>query len=100
MKLSRAESILNFFNRRVLWVMGVSEGFARSMCNASDPRRGGVNAAAGGTGTGSPNPSGGSVDETPPFIRAENSGVAPANQTKERSAHELFTGAFRNKSSM
>ena len=28
------------------------------------------------------------------------SGVAPASQTKERSAHELFTGAFRNKSSM
>ena len=27
------------------------------------------------------------------------SGVAPANQTKERSVHELFTGAFRNKSS-
>ena len=26
------------------------------------------------------------------------SGVAPANQTKERSVHELFTGAFRNKS--
>ena len=29
-----------------------------------------------------------------------NSGVAPANQTKERSVHELFAGAFRNKSSM
>ena len=28
------------------------------------------------------------------------SGVAPANQTKERSVHELFTGAFRNKCSM
>ena len=28
------------------------------------------------------------------------SGVAPANQTEERSVHELFTGAFRNKSSM
>ena len=28
------------------------------------------------------------------------SGVAPANQTKERSVHELFTEAFRNKSSM
>ena len=28
------------------------------------------------------------------------SGVAPANQTKERSVHELFTGAFRKKSSM
>ena len=28
------------------------------------------------------------------------SGVAPANQTKERSVHELFAGAFRNKSSM
>ena len=27
-------------------------------------------------------------------------GVAPANQTKERSVHELFAGAFRNKSSM
>ena len=31
-------------------------------------------------------------------IRA--SGVAPANQIKERSVHELFAGAFRNKSSM
>ena len=28
------------------------------------------------------------------------SGVAPSNQTKERSVHELFAGAFRNKSSM
>ena len=28
------------------------------------------------------------------------SGVAPANQTKERSVHKLFAGAFRNKSSM
>ena len=28
------------------------------------------------------------------------SGVAPANQTKERSVHELFAGAFRNKSAM
>ena len=28
------------------------------------------------------------------------SGVAPANQTKERSVHELFTGAFWNKSSI
>ena len=28
------------------------------------------------------------------------SGVAPANQTKERSVHELSAGAFRNKSSM
>ena len=28
------------------------------------------------------------------------SGVTPANQTKERSVHEVFTGAFRNKSSM
>ena len=28
------------------------------------------------------------------------SGVTPANQTKERSVHEFFTGAFRNKSSM
>ena len=28
------------------------------------------------------------------------SGVAPANQTKKRSVHELFAGAFRNKSSM
>ena len=37
-------------------------------------------------------------------ISAENcyfvSGVAPANQTKERSVHELFAGAFRNKNSM
>ena len=29
--------------------------------------------------------------------RAFQSGVAPANQTKERSVHELFTGAFRKK---
>ena len=28
------------------------------------------------------------------------SGVAPANQTKERSVHEFFAGAFRNKNSM
>ena len=28
------------------------------------------------------------------------SGVAPANQTKERPVHELFPGAFRNKSSI
>ena len=28
------------------------------------------------------------------------SGVAPANQTKERSVHELLSGAFRNKSSI
>ena len=28
------------------------------------------------------------------------SGVAPANQTKERAVHELFPGAFRNKSSI
>ena len=28
------------------------------------------------------------------------SGVAPANQTKERSVHERFTGGLRNKSSM
>ena len=27
-------------------------------------------------------------------------GVALANQTKERSVHELFAGAFRSKSSM
>ena len=33
-------------------------------------------------------------------VRPQESGVAPANQTKERSAHELFAGAFRNKSSM
>ena len=30
----------------------------------------------------------------------KRSGVAPANQTKKRSVHELFAGAFRNKSSM
>ena len=30
----------------------------------------------------------------------EFSGVAPANQTKDCSVHELFTGAFRNKSSI
>ena len=29
-----------------------------------------------------------------------NSGVTPANQTKERPVHELFAGAFQNKSSM
>ena len=29
-----------------------------------------------------------------------SSGVAPANQTKERSVHEPFAGAFRNQSSM
>ena len=34
------------------------------------------------------------------FQGAILSGVAPANQTKERSVHELFAGAFRNKSSM
>ena len=35
-----------------------------------------------------------------PWMRGPGrSGVAPANQTKERSVHELFTGAFRNKSS-
>ena len=28
------------------------------------------------------------------------SGVTPANQTKERPVHELFPGAFRNKSSI
>ena len=28
------------------------------------------------------------------------SGVAPTNQTKERSVHELFAGAFRNRSSI
>ena len=33
-----------------------------------------------------------------PKIRP-SSGVAPANQTKERSVHELFASAFRNKSS-
>ena len=33
------------------------------------------------------------------LMRAK-SGVAPANQTKERSVHELFAGAFRNRSSM
>ena len=30
----------------------------------------------------------------------QSSEVAPANQTKERSVHELFAGAFRNKSSI
>ena len=34
------------------------------------------------------------------FFLLPISGVAPANQTKERSVHELFAGAFRNKSSM
>ena len=34
------------------------------------------------------------------ILAKEMSGVAPANQTKERSVHELFAGAFRNKSSM
>ena len=33
-------------------------------------------------------------------VNAPYSGVAPANQTKGRSVHELFAGAFRNKSSM
>ena len=31
---------------------------------------------------------------------AKEVGEAPANETKERSVHELFTGAFRNKISM
>ena len=35
------------------------------------------------------------VDFLYPIIRS-----GPANQTKERSVHELFAGAFRNKSSM
>ena len=34
------------------------------------------------------------------FPDTQKSGVDPANQTKERSVHELFAGAFRNKSSM
>ena len=36
-----------------------------------------------------------------PFLslRGHSSGVTPANQTKERPVHELFAGAFRNKSS-
>ena len=34
------------------------------------------------------------------LVPSPKSGVAPANQTKERSVHELFAGAFRNKSSM
>ena len=33
-------------------------------------------------------------------LEQPQSGVAPANQTKERSVHELFAEAFRNKSSM
>ena len=34
------------------------------------------------------------------FLRTmQRSGVTPANQTKERALHELFSGAFRNKSS-
>ena len=37
---------------------------------------------------------------SPTENQTEISGVAPANQTKERSVHELFPGAFRNKSSM
>ena len=41
---------------------------------------------------------------SPQKIRKEEtglfSGVAPANQTKERPVHELFPGAFRNKSSI
>ena len=36
----------------------------------------------------------------PSLSLASKSGVAPANQTKERSVHELFAGAFRNKSSI
>ena len=35
-----------------------------------------------------------------PLEKTSHSGVAPANQTKERLVHELFRGAFRNKSSM
>ena len=42
----------------------------------------------------------GSVSKERKKFLALFSGVAPANQTKERSVHELFTGAFRNKSSM
>ena len=34
------------------------------------------------------------------LLRVQRSGVTPANQTKERPVHELFAGAFRNKSSM
>ena len=30
----------------------------------------------------------------------QKSGLAPANQTKKKLVHELFAGAFRNKSSM
>ena len=33
-------------------------------------------------------------------MKSPHSGVVPANQTEERSVHELFAGAFRNKSSM
>ena len=36
----------------------------------------------------------------PCLWRWQFSGVAKANQTKERSVHELFTGQFRNNSSM
>ena len=35
-----------------------------------------------------------------PFLFDWTSGVAPAKRTKERRVHELFAGAFRNKSSM
>ena len=41
-----------------------------------------------------------SLGSLTPSLDSQKSGVAPANQTKERSVHELFTGAFRNKSSM
>ena len=34
-----------------------------------------------------------------PVPALKGKGVTPANQTKERSVHELFAGAFRNKSS-
>ena len=45
----------------------------------------------------------GGVKKTEPLNRLSGailSGVAPANQTKERSVHELFAGAFWNRSSM
>ena len=40
------------------------------------------------------------TDPTRHPLPSTKSGVATANQTKERSVHELFAGAFRNKSSM
>ena len=65
-------------------------------CTQTDPKRtrnGPKSSSLGGTGRGLCRDGGGCKG-------TKKSGVAPANQTKERSVHELFAGAFRNKSSM